>query len=69
MGGIIDGLGNLIGIGGGSSASGGAATGAVDAEADKAKAIRAKLLSTAGGVEGEEVLSGSTKKRTSLLGN
>ena len=68
--GFVEDILGAVGIGGGgSSASGAAATGAVDSESAKAKAVRAKLLETAGGQEGEELLSGSTKKRTTLLGN
>ena len=61
---------SIVGLGGGTpKASGAEATGMVEGESSKAKAVRAKLLETAGGQEGEELLSGSTKKRTTLLGN
>ena len=61
---------SIVGLGGSApSASGAEATGVVEGESSKAKAVRAKLLETEGGQSGEELLSGSTKKRTTLLGN
>ena len=61
---------DMVGLGGGGSqASGSSANSTVDSESAKAKAIRAKLLETQGGQSGEELLSGTTKKRTTLLGN
>lgn len=56
-------------FGGRPKASGSAATSTVDADTTKANAVRAKLLETAGGQSGEELLSGTTKKRDTLLGN
>ena len=61
---------SIVGLGGSKPrASGAAATGVVEGESKKAKAVRAKLLETSGGQEGEELLSGTTKKRATLLGN
>lgn len=60
---------SMVGLGSSPKASGAAASGEVDADKAKAKSVRAKLLETAGGIEGEELLSGTTKKRESLLGN
>lgn len=60
---------NLVGLGRSPKASGAEASGDVEADKAKAKSTRAKLLETAGGVQGEELLSGTTKKRESLLGN
>ena len=60
---------SIIGLGSTPSASASSATSTVESESSKAKAVRAKLLETSGGQEGEELLSGTTKKRATLLGN
>lgn len=41
----------------------------LEGEEDKAGASRARLLATAGGEAGEELLTGTTSKRKTLLGN
>lgn len=67
MGGIVDAVAGVLGFGNPKASSSAAST--VDASASKDAAIRSKLLETAGGQSGEELLSGSTKKRDTLLGN
>ena len=41
----------------------------IKAEKKKAKANRSALFATEGGIEGQELTSGQTKKRDTLLGN
>ena len=41
----------------------------VKEEKKKAKANRSALFATEGGIEGQELTSGQTKKRDTLLGN
>lgn len=38
-------------------------------EKKKAKTGRSALLATGGGIEGEEIMAGGTKKRSTLMGN
>lgn len=56
-------------FGGGKSPSVNYDTEPVKAEKKKAKANRSALFATEGGIEGQELTSGQTKKRNTLLGN
>jgi hypothetical protein len=38
-------------------------------EKKKAKTGRSALIATQGGIQGEEIMAGGTKKRSTLLGN
>lgn len=46
-----------------------AASGGLEDEAKKAKALRSALYATAGGSAGQELMTGQTQRRNTLLGN
>ena len=60
---------DMVGLGGGSPTVRTDASSDVTNDKEKSKKLRAALTQTAGGVSGEELLSGTTSKRTTLLGN
>lgn len=60
---------DAVGLGGGSPSVNTGASQDVTTDSEKAKKLRAALTQTAGGVQGEELLSGTTSKRGTLLGN
>ena len=60
---------DAIGLGGGSPRVNSYASQDVTTDSEKSKKLRAALTQTAGGVSGEELLSGTTSKRGTLLGN